>query len=588
MISEKDSEQFFRSTLNEKLEAAILCKAKDNNPNYLSIIQANEKFYENFAISENDLIGKSYDFLFSDFDLDYSSEDNIEYVRLIKAVKDSHQCSVIVNIYDHKSVSSKSRFKISFVPSNSDQASERSYSIFTFEKVQVSEKFDINRESHSHETLLRNLQRKLRAEEVLSEVANFIISDLSIIEVAQNIAKILAEHLKANRCVIHDYKNDLINFKVEYCDPHSRAILKEEGLFGKYSDFQNQFYTRFGNKLKKTSITVVEDLATDQNFLPIEPIWREFSIRSQIAVTTSFGGKINGGIYIHQSSPRVWLEDEVELVDIISDQFSIALDRADSIERVMITNQALVEKTSQLHEALKHEQEMRKMQNEFVALVSHEFKTPLQIIDSTRELVERKVRNLNISDESLSKSLDRIRSGVYRMNGLINSVLNLAKIESGESSIKLERSPFNFKNLVNEIIDKNSALATSKNIRIVTKIDDSDEDFNGDAKLLDHAFTNIIANAIKYSKNDSVVKILAKVGDKKFALRVVDQGIGIPKDDLSSIGKKFFRAGNTTTVAGTGIGIYLTKHFIEMHEGEIVIDSEVNVGTSVTVILPRV
>lgn len=228
------------------------------------------------------------------------------------------------------------------------------------------------------------------------------------------------------------------------------------------------------------------------------------------------------------------------------------------------------------------------MQNEFVALVSHEFKTPLQIIDSTRELAERKIRNLNIADESLSKALDRIKSGVYRMNGLINSVLNLAKIESGETSIKLERASFNFRDLVNEIIDKNSTLVVSKNIKILTKLEDADEEFNGDAKLLDHAFTNIIANAIKYSKNDTVVKILAKSGEKKVALRVIDQGIGIPKDDVSSIGKKFFRAKNTTSVAGTGIGIYLTKHFIEMHGGEIIIESEVNVGTSVTVVLPKV
>jgi hypothetical protein len=273
------------------------------------------------------------------------------------------------------------------------------------------------------------------------------------------------------------------------------------------------------------------------------------------------------------------------LVEIVADQFSIALDRSDSIDRVMVSNHALMEKTIQLREALKHEKEMRKMQNEFVALVSHEFKTPLQIIDSTREVVERKIRN-GITDESVSKALERIKNGVYRMNGLIGSVLNLAKIESGESSIKLERAPFNFKKLIEEIVDKNLTLATSKNIKILSRLEDVDRDFNGDVKLLDHAFTNIITNAIKYSKNDSVVKILAKANDEKFALRVIDQGIGIPKDDIGNIGKKFFRAKNTTAVAGTGIGIYLTKHFIEMHEGEMRIDSEINVGTSVTVMLP--
>jgi signal transduction histidine kinase len=582
MNSKQDSVQFLKTTLDEKLEAAILCEAGDKNPNHLSVLYANQKFYEIFAISSYNLIGKSYDFLFDDFNLDYSSEDNIEYVRLIKAIKDRHQSSVIVNISNRKPKPSKSRVKIDFVPSSFGELDDRQYSTFTFEKVQIPYRI----ENNSNEVLLRNLQRRLLSEKLLREVANFIISDFPIKEIAQNIAKILNEHLKVNRCVIHDYRNGVINFAVEHRENSNNPAIDRKAL-EQYANFQNQFYKRFGNKVKKSSVTVVEDVAVDHNFLPIEEIWREFSIRSQVAVTTTFNGKINGGIYILQSSPRIWLEDEIELIETISDQFSIALDRSESIDRVMISNQTMMEKTIQLREALKHEQEMRKMQNEFVALVSHEFKTPLQIIDSTRELVGRKVKNHNIIDESLNKSLERIKSGVQRMNGLISSVLNLAKIESGESAIKLERSPFNFKNLVNEIIEKNSTLAIGKNIKIICRIDEIDREFNGDSKLIDHSITNIVANAIKYSKNNSTVKILAKSNDKKVALRVIDEGIGIPEEDVSSIGKKFFRAKNATAVAGTGIGIYLTKHFVEMHGGEIAIESEIGVGTSVTIILPK-
>jgi hypothetical protein len=99
--------------------------------------------------------------------------------------------------------------------------------------------------------------------------------------------------------------------------------------------------------------------------------------------------------------------------------------------------------------------------------------------------------------------------------------------------------------------------------------------------------TNIISNAIKYSKNDSTVKISTRTGEKKVLIKVVDQGIGIPQDDLASIGKKFFRAKNSLAVAGTGIGLYLTKYFIELHGGSVLIESEINVGTSISVILPR-
>ena len=111
-------------------------------------------------------------------------------------------------------------------------------------------------------------------------------------------------------------------------------------------------------------------------------------------------------------------------------------------------------------------------------------------------------------------------------------------------------------------------------------------EFNGDSKLLDHAFTNIISNAIKYSPDNTTVKVMSKSNDQKVLLRIVDQGIGIPEDEVKNIGQKFFRAKNTLEVAGTGIGIYLTKNFIELHKGSLKIESKLNVGTSITVTLP--
>ncbi len=291
--------------------------------------------------------------------------------------------------------------------------------------------------------------------------------------------------------------------------------------------------------------------------------------------------------YIHQSEKRAWLAEEIDLIEVVADQFSIALDRSNSIERVMIANHALTEKTSQLRDALKHEQEMRKMQNEFVALVSHEFKTPLQIIDSTRELLVRRIKGYNLPDDALEKGFERIKSGIQRMNGLIHSTLNLAKMESGENTIKVEYEVFDLKKFISEIIEKNNNLAMNKRVKIIAKINELPLQFGSDKKLLDHAVTNIISNAIKYSKEDSTVKILAKVNAQKVGLRIIDEGIGIPAEDLENIGKKFFRAKNTLAVAGTGIGIYLTKYFIEMLGGNVLIESELDVGTSVTVVLPR-
>lgn len=593
--SELNSIDSITESIAQSSLATILCKTKKNNPNYLPIIFANEEFYKTFDISKDNLIGKSYDFLFSDLEIDYSSEDQGEYVRLIKSVKDSQGCSVSISISDRGKTKSDIRFKITFAPFEFLDEEECHYVKFSFEKFESEELSSSTPKAvkSSSVILLKNLERTLRNERILREIASLIVSDYSIQDIADKVSKILCEHLRADRCIIHDYQNSKTNFVVESCGIGAKPMLADgkdtETLrqLAKYINFQNHFFERYGDKDKKSSLMIIEDIASDNNFIPIQSICKKFSISSQIAITTTFNDKVNGGIYIHQSDRRNWMTDEIELVEMIADQFSIAVDRSESIERVMIANHALMEKTSQLKDALRDEQEMRQIQNEFVALVSHEFKTPLQIIDSTREVISRKIKSHNINDESISRSLDKIKAGIQRMNGLIHSTLNLAKIESGNGKIKLESQIFDLKKFVREIIEKNANLALNKNIKIIVKIDALPEEFNGDPKLLDHSVTNIISNAIKYSKDNSTVKIMAKSNDKKVALRVVDQGIGIPKDDLSNIGQKFFRAKNTLSVAGTGIGLYLAKHFVELHGGNIAIESEVNVGTAITATLPR-
>lgn len=590
----EEANDSFKERVNQTPRAAILCKAKEHNPNYLSIIHVNEEFYKHFGLSENEIIGKSYDFLFGDLDVGYSSEGQLEYIRLVKSVRDLHQCSIITSLQDHKEESSKTRFKIEFKPITDDDA--KNYSIFSFEKMEeeAEEKVEVkSQDKDSDLGLLKNLERALYNERLLREVGYLIVSDLPIQEVAENIAKTLCQYLKTDRCVIHDYRSGGTSFIVEYNMSYAKPMVNgdhSEDGFEKvieYVNFQNHFYEKFGEKTKRSSLIAVPDIAADSNFSPIQNVCEKFSISSQIAITTSINGSVNGGIYIHQSSQRNWMVDEIELLEMVADQFSLAIDRSESIERVMIANHELLEKTQQLKESLKEEKNMRKMQNEFVALVSHEFKTPLQIIDSTREILVRKLRKLDIIDEAVDKSLDRIKGGIQRMNGLIHSTLNLAQMESGENKIKVEKDIFDLKGFVEEIIEKNSNLSQNKNITVDVNIDALPSEFNGDRKLLDHSVTNIISNAIKYSPNDSKVTVSARRGKDKVLIKVVDQGIGIPKDDLANVGQKFFRAKNSLAVAGTGIGIYLTKYFIELHGGSVLIESEVNVGTSVSVVIPR-
>jgi len=611
-IQQKDPVQidFLKNAINiidNRQEATILCQSKVKNPNFFSIIHSNAVFQDLFDVSNSEVLGKSYDFLFEEFNLDYSSEDQIEYFRLIKDVKDFHPCSIVVNLNDRTNIKSREKYKIDFEPDTFVDDLGRRHASFTFqpvskvtqeikkketEEAEYREKNDREISRRKSESLLKGMERSLRNERLLRQISSVIISDLPIDRISKEIAKSICQHFRVDRCIIHDFRDSETNFVVEYCDKNVNNMLdsnnpKKIKLLTKYINFQNNFYKRRATESDKSWVSIAENIADDSNFESIRSICEDFRIGSQVSITSVFNGRVNGGVYIHQSQSRAWLADEIEVIEMIADQISIAFDRSVSVEKVMISNHELMEKTIELRNALKKEQEMRKMQNEFVALVSHEFKTPLQIIDGTRELLYRKIKSLGDNEETIEKSFERIKSGITRMNGLINSTLNLAKMESNDGKINVDKNDFDIAKFINEIIEKNSNLAQNRNIKFLVNVKDLPAVFNGDIKLLEHSFNNVISNAIKYSKNDSAIKVLAKSNDKKIAVRVIDSGIGIPKDDIQNIGKKFYRAKNTLSVAGTGIGLYLSKHFIELHGGSLDINSEVNVGTSITITLPR-
>jgi signal transduction histidine kinase len=227
------------------------------------------------------------------------------------------------------------------------------------------------------------------------------------------------------------------------------------------------------------------------------------------------------------------------------------------------------------------------MQSEFVATVSHEFKTPLQIIDGGREFIVRKLNSLLVHEKAIDKASSRIKNAVNRMTNLINSTLDLSKIEINQGEIIVCKIDFKIKELIEDIIDRNCHAISEKYIIIDTDIANLPELYYADQKLLDHCLSNIISNAIKYSKDNSIIKISGNIKEDDLFIKVVDSGIGIPREDLNRIGKKFFRAGNTLSMPGTGIGLYLTKHFVELHGGCVLIESKVGVGTTVVISLPR-
>ena len=158
-ITDLDFNEKIKIIADQSCFATIACRAKTNNPNYLSIIHSNNIFQKIFHIERSDLLNKSYDFLFEDIDLTYSSADQVEYTQLILAVKEFREFDGVISLYDFSNPKQKIKFKISFIPHFIKETEER-YGLFIFEKIDfIANHLPQQNNSKKSSLLLKNLER---------------------------------------------------------------------------------------------------------------------------------------------------------------------------------------------------------------------------------------------------------------------------------------------------------------------------------------------------------------------------------------------------------------------------------------------
>jgi len=233
-----------------------------------------------------------------------------------------------------------------------------------------------------------------------------------------------------------------------------------------------------------------------------------------------------------------------------------------------------------LEKALKQEKKHNVMQREFVAMVSHEFRTPLAIIDGTAQRIARRVDKMGGGE--LLKRTSKIRDAVVRMTDLIESTLSSARMEAG--TIEIQAKKVNLASLVKVICARQQEITPSHTISV--DVDALSSPVWGDAKLLDQVFTNLLSNAVKYAPESPQVTVKGTMKSGQIFLSVSDSGLGIPETDVPKLFKRYFRAGTSTGIAGTGIGLSLVKELVEMHDGQVIVKSKEGEGSTFTVRLP--
>lgn len=237
------------------------------------------------------------------------------------------------------------------------------------------------------------------------------------------------------------------------------------------------------------------------------------------------------------------------------------------------------ERTLELTQSLQREKELNDMKSRFVAMASHEFRTPLSAILSSLTLAES--YNHAEQEDKRKRHINRIRASVKNLTVILDEFLSLDKVEQGK--VEIEQETFDLYNFAQDLTEEVDGML--KQGQRIEYIYNGQREITQDKKILRNIFLNLLSNAIKYSEEQQTIYlgISANSSDRKVVIKVRDEGIGIPKEEQDNLFSKFYRAKNATNIQGTGLGLTIVKQYVELLNGHISFISEPNRGTTFTI-----
>src|SRR5262245_10456873 len=310
-----------------------------------------------------------------------------------------------------------------------------------------------------------------------------------------------------------------------------------------------------GQCVERRKPVQIEDLTK----VPPHPLFDmhiKAGVRSLLAVPLLDQDIVVGALVVRRLAAGVFTNETVRLLQSFASQSAIAVQNARLFEEVAL-------KSRELEVASQHK-------SQFVANMSHELRTPLAAILGYAELMQEGFYG-NQSDKSMD-ALTRIRSNGKHLLGLINTVLDIAKIESGQFTLNV--TEYAIESVVETVRAATESLAQNKKLTLTTSVDKSLPVGLGDEQRLTQVLLNLVGNAIKFT-DAGEVSIAAGARNGHFAVSVTDTGPGIPLDQQAQIFEQFHQVDSSLTKAkgGTGLGLAIAKQIVEMHGGRIWVES---------------
>jgi signal transduction histidine kinase len=420
--------------------------------------------------------------------------------------------------------------------------------------------------AHQHE----QVQRRLAEMRILQRVVGTIAGRLEVEAMLKEVTEQLHNQLGFPAVQIFQRVGDeLVVQEVSGPLPIIEKISIERGIIGRVA--------RTGTP------ALVEDVRKDPDYVAIL-----VGSKAELAVPIRLGEEIIGVINIETSDPSQVDSGALEILMLLADQVSVALQNAMLYEQVQenVVNLEgqIGKRTRELEQALELAQAADHAKAQFVEDVSHELRTPLTNIGLYLDLIEMG------DDERREDYMITLRREMDRLGTLIQQLLNISHLDTGQ--VELESVPTDINSLVQMLVVDRARMVSKKGLDLNVMTGDDLPLVNADPQLIIQAMTNLLTNAMNYTPSGGKITIATQLskwkGQSWITIDVIDTGPGISESEKKRLFDRFYRGlvGRASGIPGTGLGLSISTEIVERHGGRIVVVSKSGEGTTFTIWLP--
>ncbi|MGZ9675785.1 PAS domain-containing sensor histidine kinase [Flavobacterium sp. GNP001] len=266
--------------------------------------------------------------------------------------------------------------------------------------------------------------------------------------------------------------------------------------------------------------------------------------------------------------------DEARLKEYASHLKELVEERTKTLNK---TIKALEKSREKVRQTLEKEKTLSHLKNRFLSMASHEFRTPLSTVHLSASLIEKYAEAYG--NANITKHVGKIVNSVTNLTTVLNDFLYIEQLEIGK--VVPRETCFDLVLLATEITEEMQLLAKPKQ-KIKYSHSGEVQEINLDKNLLKNCLINLISNAIKYSNDTGCIALTTEIDDQQCIIKVKDDGIGIPIDDQPHLFEPFFRAHNTGTIPGTGLGLNIVARYIALMRGQVSCSSSTEKGSIFT------